>query len=63
MRPQDKMASQIYLDEISVEPDFETVVQDPIEEDTYYYSENSSCTAKCLSEFRQTRSDTFGVWS
>ena len=24
-------------------------------------SENSSCAAKCLSEFRQTRSDTFGV--
>ena len=59
------MASQNYLDEMfgekSAEPAFQTVVQDPIEEDTYYYSENSSCAAKCLAEFRQTRSDTFDV--
>ena len=36
------------------EPDFQTFVPDPIEEDTYYYSENSSCVANYLSEFRQT---------
>ena len=57
------MASQNYLDEVfgekSAEPAFQPVVEDPVEEDTYYYySENSSCAAKCLSEFRQTRSGT-----
>ena len=65
MRPQDKMASQNYHEEVfgekSAEQNFQTVFQDPIEEDTYYYSENSRCVAKRLSEFRQTRSDTLGV--
>ena len=58
------MASQNYHDEVfgekSAEPDFQTFVPDPIEDNTYYYSENSSVYAKCLSEYRQL-SDTFGV--
>ena len=63
------MASQNYLDEVfgekSAEPAFQTVVlnisEKPIEEDTYYYSEERSCAAKCLAEFRQTRSGTLSV--
>ena len=29
------------------------ISEEPIAEDTYYYSEERSCAAKCLAEFRQ----------
>ena len=60
------MASQKYhevFEEKSAEADFQIFVPDPIEEDTYYYSENSSCVAKCLYELNQLGSDTLGSYN
>ena len=51
------------LEEKSAETDFQTYVSDPIEEDTYYYSENGSVVAKCLYELNQMGSDTLGSYN
>ena len=50
------MAAANYANDVLQSYDKENVhniSEEPIEEDAYYYSEECSCAAKCLAEFRQ----------